>query len=124
MPKVHFSVLVGEDNILYDLPHIKGDVLNNSIIQQGAFSRHFANISSRNEAGSDEVMPYFGDVSQMLGLEMHRMPLTVSLPLTLVISEHSMHFGVVGVFLKSIVSFIIDWFQMTKLVDRPRDEIY
>ena len=63
MPKVHFSVLVVEDIILYDLPHFKGDVLNNSIVQQGTFGRHFINIGSWNEAGSDEVMPHFGDVS-------------------------------------------------------------
>ena len=60
----------------------------------------------------------------MFGLEMHRMPFTVGFPLTLVIGEHSKHFGVLGVFLKSIVSFIIDRFQMIKLVDRPHAKIY
>ena len=92
MLEVHFSVLVIEDGILYDLPQIKGDVLNNSIVQQDAFGSHFAYIGSRNEMGSDEVVPHFGDGGQMLGLEMHRMPLIVCFPLTLVISEHSKNF--------------------------------
>ena len=48
MPKVHFNVLVVEDGILYDLPHVKGDALNNSIVQQGAFGSHFADTGSRN----------------------------------------------------------------------------
>ena len=63
-------------------------------------------------------MPHFGDVSQMLSLKMRRMPLTIGFPLTLVIGEHSKHFDVVGFFLKSIVSFIIDSFQMiNSLID-------
>ena len=57
MPGVHFSVLVVEDGILYDLLHIKGDVLNDIIVQQGALGRHFTYIGSQNKAGSDEVMP-------------------------------------------------------------------
>ena len=34
MPKVHLSVLVVEDGILYDLSHIKGNILNDRVIQQ------------------------------------------------------------------------------------------
>ena len=64
-----------EDSSLYDLPHIKGDVLNNSIVQQGALGSHFAYVGSRNEARSDEMVPYFGDLDQVLGLKMHRMPI-------------------------------------------------
>ena len=62
MPKVHFSFLVVEDDILYDLSHIKGNVLNNSIVQQGSLGSHFTYIGSWNEARSDEVMPRFRDI--------------------------------------------------------------
>ena len=124
MLEVHFSVLVVEDDILYDLPHIKGDVLNNNIVQQGEIGSHFTYLGSRNEEGSDEVIPHFGDIGQMLGLEMNCMPFTVGLPFTLTIGEHFKHFGVVRVFLKSIVCFVTNRFQVTKLVDRPRIEIY
>ena len=124
MPEIHFSVLVLEDSILYDLPHIKEDVLNNGIIQQGVFCSHFAHIFHRHKARRNELMSPFGDVSQMLSLEVHNMPPIVGFPLTVVIVEHSKYFGVVGVFLKSIVSFIIDRFQVIELVDRLRTEIY
>ena len=124
MPEVHFSVLVVKDSILYDLPHIKGDVLNNRIVQQGALASHFAYVGSRNEVGSDEMVPLFGDIGQVLGHEMHRMPLTVGFPLTWTIGEQSKYFGVVRVFSKSIVCFVTNWFQVIKLVDRPCVEIY
>ena len=117
MLEIHFS-------ILYDLLHIKGDVSNNGIIQQGAVWSHFAHICHRNKTRRNEVMAHFGDVSQMLSLEVHNMPLIVGFPLTLSIGEHSKHFGVVRVFLKSIVSFIIDRFQVIELVGRLRIEIY
>ena len=81
-----------EDGILYDFPHIEGDVLNNSIVQQGALGSHFTYIGNRNEAGSDEVMSHFRDIGQILGLEMHCMPLIVGFPLTLTINEHLKHF--------------------------------
>ena len=94
-----------EDGILYDLPHIKRDVFNDSMVQQGALGSHFTYISSQNKAGSDDVTPSFGNIGQILGLKMHYMLLTVGFPLTLTIGEHSEHFGVVRVFLKSIVHF-------------------
>ena len=95
MPEVQFSVFFVEDSILYDLPHIKGDVLDNCVVQQGALGSHFAYVGSRNELGSDKMVPYFGDIGQVLGLEMHRMPLTIGFPLTLTIGEQSKYFGVV-----------------------------
>ena len=113
-----------EDGILYDLPHIKGDVLNNSIVQQDELVSHFTYISSRNEVESDEVMQHFGDIGQVLGLEMPRMPLTVGFPLTLTIDEHSKHFEVVRIFLNSIVRFTSNRFQVIKLIDKPCVEIY
>ena len=83
MSKVHFCVLVIEDSTLYDLSQIKGDILNDSVVQEGAFCRHFTYVSSWNEVGSDEMMPHFGNVGQMLGLEMHCMVLTVHFPFPL-----------------------------------------
>ena len=46
------------------------------------------------------MMPHFGDVSQILSLEVHNMHLIVGFPLTLAIREHSKHFEVVGGLLK------------------------
>ena len=124
MLEVHFSFLVAKDDILYDLPHIEGDALSNSIVKKGALGSNFTYIGSRNEAGSDEVMPYFGDIGKMLGLEMHYMPLTVGFSLTLTIGEHLKHFRVVRVFFKSIVRVVTNGFQVMKLVDKPCTEIY
>ena len=42
--EIHFSVLVVEDSILYDLLYIKRDVLNNGIIQKSTFCSHSAQI--------------------------------------------------------------------------------
>ena len=44
----------------------------------------------------------------MLGLEVHRMPLIVGLPLTLAIREYPYHFGVVVGFLEFKVSILDD----------------
>ena len=70
------------------------------------------------------MVPHFGDIGQVLGLEMHLMTLIVGFPLTLIIGEHSKYFEVVRVFLKSIVCFVVDWFQVIKLIDRPCVQIY
>ena len=63
-----------EDGILDNLPHIERDVLEDDIIKQGAFGRHFTHIRRRNEMRSDEVMPDLGNVGQMFGLEVPRKP--------------------------------------------------
>ena len=99
MPKVHFRILVIEDNILYNLAHIKCDVLNDHIIQQSPLSCHFTHISCGTRAGCDEVMPYLGDVGQMFGLEVHDMTVIVKLPLPLAFGKQSKDLKVVRVFL-------------------------
>ena len=120
MPEVHFGILVVEDCILNDLPHIKRDVMNDSIVQQGAFCYQFAYVGSKSELGSDEVVPHFWNVGQMLDLEVYYMPFTIDFPFPLAIGEKSKHFEVVGVFLNSIICFNIHRFQLLKLIDRSR----
>ena len=69
MPKVHFRIPVMEDGILDNLPDIERDVLEDDIIKQGTFGRHFTHIRHRDETRRDEVIPDLGDVGQMFGLE-------------------------------------------------------
>ena len=124
MPKVHLSVLVVEDDILYYLSHIKGDVLNECIVQQGVLGSHFTHICGGNEERCDEVMSNLWDVCQVLGLKVHCMPLIVRLLLTLSIGEHSYHFRVVGAFLESLIGIFIDRLQVIELIDRLRAKVY
>ena len=102
MPKVHLRIPVMEDGILYNLPHIKRYVLDDGIIKQGTFGRHFTHIRRRNEKRCDEVRPYLGDEGQMFGLEVHRFPFTINLPLTLPVGQYPNDFRVVGLCMKPI----------------------
>ena len=77
MPQIHLSVLVMEDGVLYNLPNIKRNILNDGIIEQGTLGSHFTLVRRRNETRHDEVMPYLGDKGQMLGLEVDGMALIV-----------------------------------------------
>ena len=88
-----------EDDILYNLPHIKRYVLDDGIIKQSTFGSHFTHIRRRND---DEVMPYLGDVGQMFGLEVHRMPFTINLQLTLPVGQYPDDFRVVGLRMEPI----------------------
>ena len=100
MPEINLGILVIEDCILYNLPNIKGYVLDNGIVEQGSLSHHFTQIIRRNDTLCDEVMPYFRNVSQMFGLEMHSVPLTVDFPLTAPIGQHPKDLGVVGLLME------------------------
>ena len=91
-----------EDDILYNLPHIKRYVLDDGIIKQGMFGRHFTHIRRRNETQCDEVMPYLEDVGQMFGLEVHLFPFTINLPLTLPVGQYPNDLRVVGVLMEPI----------------------
>ena len=82
MPQVHLSVPVIEDGILYNLPNIERNVLNDSIVEQGTLGGHLTHVRRRDETRRDEVMPDFGDIDQMLGLEVDSVPIIVDLPLT------------------------------------------
>ena len=87
-------------------------------------SRHFTHIRRRNETRCDEVMPYLGDVGQMFGLEVHRLPFTINLPLTLPVGQYPNDLGVVGVLMEPIKGLRGDWFKVKVLVDRLRAEVY
>ena len=95
MPQAHLSVPVMEDGILYNLPNIKRNVLNDSVVEQGTLGGHLTHIRRRNETRRDEVMPDFGDIGQMLGLEVDNMPIIVELPLTLPICQDPNDLGVI-----------------------------
>ena len=77
MPQIHLSVPVMEDGVLYNLPNIKRNILNDGIIEQGTLGSHFTHVRRRNETRRDEVMPDLGDKGLMLGLEVDGMALIV-----------------------------------------------
>ena len=62
MPQVHLSVPVMEDGILYNLPNIERNILNDSVVEQGTLGGHLTHVRRRNETRRDEVMPDFGDI--------------------------------------------------------------
>ena len=66
-----------EDGVLYNLPNIKRNILNDGIIEQGTLGSHFTHVRRRNETRRDEVMQDLGDKGQMLGLEVDGMALIV-----------------------------------------------
>ena len=63
MPQIHLSVSVMEDGVLYNLPNIKRNILNDGIVEQGTLGGHFTHVRHRNEMRRDEEMPNFGDKS-------------------------------------------------------------
>ena len=112
-----------EDGILYNLPNIERYVLDDGIIEQGALGHHFTHIRRRNKTLCDEVMPYLGDVGQMFGLEMHRMPFTIYLALTLSVGQYPNDLGVVQGRIEAVKLPIVHGFQIVELVDGPRTEV-
>ena len=102
MSQIHLSVPVMEDSILYNLPNIKRDILNDGIVEQGTLGCHFTHVCRRDETRHDEVMPYLRDEGQMFGLEMDFMALTMKFPLTPAISQDPNDLGVVGALVKPI----------------------
>ena len=76
-----------EDGILYNLPNIEWNVLNDGVVEQGTLGSHLTHVRRRNETRCDEVMPYLGNIGQMLGLEVHRVPFIVKLLLTSPVSQ-------------------------------------
>ena len=71
-----------EDGILYNLPNIEWNVLNDGVVEQGTLGSHLTHVRRRNETRRDEVMPDLGNIGQMFGLEVHGVPFTIELPLT------------------------------------------
>ena len=123
MPQIHLSVPIMEDSVLYNLPNIKRDILNDGIVEQGTLGGHFTHVSCRNEPRRDEVMPDLGDKGQMFGLEVNGMALTVEFPLTPPISQDPNDLGVVGSLVKPIKRLRGDMIQTIIAIDRLRTEV-
>ena len=113
-----------EDGILYNLPNIERNILNDGIIEQGTLGSHFTHVRRRNEMRRDEVMPDFGDIGQMFGLKMDGVALIVEFPLTLSVCHDPNDFRVVGSLVKSIKRLRGDMIKIIKVVDRIRAEVY
>ena len=124
MPQVHLSVPVMEDGILYNLPNIERNILNDGIIEQGTLGSHFTHVRRHNETRRDEVMPEFGDIGQMLGLKVDDVALIVELPLTPPVCQDPNDLGVVGSLVKSIERLRGDMMKIIKVVDRLLTEVY
>ena len=113
-----------EDGILYNLPNIERNILNDGIIEKGTLGSHFTHVRRRNETRHDEVMPDFGDICQMFGLKMDGVALIVEFPRTPSVYQDPNDFGVVGSLVKSIKRLRGDMIKIIKVVDRLRTEVY
>ena len=96
MPEVHLSIPIMEDVILYNLPNIERNLLNDGIIEQSTLGSHSTQVRHRDETRRDEVMPDFGDIGQMLSREVDRVPLIVDILHTPPVCQHSNDLGVIG----------------------------
>ena len=123
MPQVHLSVPVMEDGVLYNLPNIKRNILNDGIIEQDTLGSHFTHVHRRNEVRRDEVMPDFRDKCQMLGLEVDGMALIVEFPLTPPVCQNPNDLEVIGSLVKSIKRLRGDMIKIIKVVDRLRTKV-
>ena len=113
-----------EDGILYNLPNIEGNVLDDGVVEQGTLGSHVTHVHRRNETRCDEVMSDLRDIGQMFGLEVHGVPFTIQLPLTPPVGQDTDDLGVVGPLIESIKRFGGNWVKIIKLVDRLRAEVY
>ena len=123
MPQIHFSILVIEDGVLDNLPHIKRNILNDGIVEQGTLGSHLTHVRRRNETRHDKVMPDLGDIGQILGLEVDGIALTVEFLLTPPISQDPNDLGVVGLLVKPIKRLRGDMIQIIVAIDRLRTEV-
>ena len=78
-----------EDGILDNLPNVERDILEDSVIEQGALGSHLTHVRRRYETRSDEMVPDLRDVGQMLGLEIYSVARAIDPPLTLTFGQHS-----------------------------------
>ena len=124
MPQIHFSVPIMGDGILYNLPNIERNILNNGVVEQGPLGSHLTHVRRWNETRRDEVMPDFGDIGQMLGLEVDSVPIIVELPLTPPVFQDPNDLGVVGLLVEPIERLRGDRIKVIKLVDRLHTEVY
>ena len=84
-----------EDGILYNLPNIEGNVLDDGVVEQGTLGSHFTHVHCQNEMRCDEVMPYLGNIGQMFGLKVHDVPFAIELPFTPPVGQDPDDLGVV-----------------------------
>ena len=124
MPQVHFSVPVMKDGILDTLPNIKRYILDDGVVEQGTLGGHFTQVRRRNEVRRDEVMPDFGDIGQMLGLEVHGVPFIVELPLSPPVGQDQNDLGVIRSLIEPIKMLQGNRIKIIKLVDRLRNKFY
>ena len=124
MPQVHLRVLVMKDDILDNLPNIKGYILDDGVVEQGMLGGHFTHVRRWNETRRDEVMRDLGYKGQMLGLEVHGVPFIVELPLPPPIGQDPNDLGVIGPLVEPIKRLREDRVKIIKLVDRLCAEVY
>ena len=60
----------------------------------------------------------------MFGLEVHRMPFTIKLPVTLPVGQYPDDFLVIGLRMEPIKGLRGDWVKLVISVDRLRAEVY
>ena len=113
-----------EDGILDNLLNIKRYILDDGLVEQGTLGGHFTHVRRRNETRRDEVMPDFGDIGQMLGLEVHDVPFIVELPLSPPVGQDPNDLRVIGSLVESIKRLWGNRIKIIKLVDRLRTEVY
>ena len=123
MPQIHLSVPVMEDSVLYNLPNIKRNILNDGEVEQGTLGCHFTHIRRLDETRRDEVMPDLGDIVQVLGLELDSMALAVEFPLTPAISQDPNDLGIVEELIKPIKRLRGDMVKIIIVIDRLRTEV-
>ena len=117
MPQIHLSVPVMEDSVLYNLPNIKRNILNDGIVEQGTLGYHFTHVRRLKKTRRDEVMPDLGDKGQVFGLEVECMALTVEFPLIPPISQDPNDLGVVGALIKQIKRLRGDMIKIIIVID-------
>ena len=66
-----------EDGILYNLPNMEGNVLDDGVVEQGTLGSHLTHVRRRNETRRDEVMPDLRNIGQIFGLEVQGVPFTI-----------------------------------------------
>ena len=83
-----------------------------------------SHVHSRNETRRYEMMPNFGDIGQMLGLEVDSVPIIVELPLSPPVCQDPNDLGVIGSLVEPIERLRGDRIKIIKLVDRLCAEVY
>ena len=97
-----------EDGILYNLPNIEWNILDDGEVKQGTLGCHLTHIRLRDKTRSDEVMPNLGNEGQMLGLEIDRVARTIDPLLTPAFSQYADDLRVVGVLAELIKGSLRD----------------